>query len=76
MVSREAISDKRLVKYYYHPKIFLTSSEEDEWITLSNEIRQKVASFMSKKNIKNTSFPKSIKMLLIQRARIAKEAEK
>ncbi len=73
---KEAISDKRLVKYYYHPKkIFLTSSEEDEWITLSNEIRQKVASFMSKKNIKNTSFPKSIKMLLIQRARIAKEAE-
>jgi len=72
---KEAIADKRLVKYYYHPhKVLLTASEEDEWIQLSGEIRQKVAAFMSKKNIKKTSFPDSIKMLLIQRAAIAKEA--
>jgi len=71
----EAIVDKRLVKYYYYPtKILLTATEEDEWIKLSGEIRQKVAAFMGKKNIKNTSFPRSIKMLLIQRAAIAKEA--
>lgn len=72
---KEAIEDNRLVKYYYHPqKILLTASEEDEWIKLSKEIRQKVAAFMSKKNIKKTSFPGSIKMLLIQRAAISKEA--
>jgi superfamily II DNA or RNA helicase len=72
---KEAIDDGRLVKYYYHPqKVLLTASEEDEWIRLSKEISQKVAAFMSKNNIKKTSFPRSIKMLLIQRAAIAKEA--
>ena len=72
---KEGIADKRLVKYFYFPKkILLTATEEDEWIKLSKEIRQKVASFMSKKDIKKSSFPQSLKMLLITRAAIAKEA--
>jgi superfamily II DNA or RNA helicase len=71
----EAIKDKRLVKYLYTLcEVYLTPEETEEWISQSKEINRQWARFKSDKNKK--IMPANLQLLLIERAKISKKAEK
>jgi superfamily II DNA or RNA helicase len=71
----DAIRAGRLVEYEYHPHpVHLTATEADAWRTISQKIRFEIA-----RNRTDEDGPvlltERTKLLLIQRARIAKKAE-
>jgi superfamily II DNA or RNA helicase len=70
---KNALDDKVLAKYVYHPQwVSLTDDEQERWDLLTAEIRRRTASERSK----DSTAPMSdqLKMKLIERARIAKSA--
>jgi len=73
----DAIKSGVLTRYFYHPqKIQLSASEQEEWDKVTREI-QKVVARMGVShgdNVDIDSNPK-LKMLLIKRARIVKNAQ-
>lgn len=71
---RDAIACGRLVQYEYHPHpVFLTPSESSDWEALTARISQEAA---RQRGNSDSDLPLSerLKLLLIQRARIAKKA--
>lgn len=68
----DAINSGVLTKYFYYPqKLSLTKVEQDRWDEITDEIRKLVA--RGGKNIDIQTHPR-LKMLLISRARIVKNA--
>ena len=71
----EAIKDKRLVQYLYTLyEVYLTPDETEEWISQSREINKQWAMFKNNKTKK--IMPANLQLLLIERAKISKKAEK
>lgn len=68
----DAIRDGHLCHYFYHPEIVsLTTGEQEEWDNLSKQISKEYA--INKSN-ENNDISNRIKSLLINRARIVKNA--
>ncbi|MGG6309217.1 DEAD/DEAH box helicase family protein [Paenibacillus macerans] len=68
----DAINSGVLTKYFYYPqKLSLTKAEQERWDEITDEIRKLVAK--AGKNIDLQTHPR-LKMLLISRARIVKNA--
>ena len=64
---KQAIAEKKLTEYYYHPYIVtLTQRELDDYISLSNEIRQ----YIHKDKNGNIKLSEKAKKLAIKRSRI------
>jgi DNA phosphorothioation system restriction enzyme len=71
---QDAIVAGRLVNYEYFPHVVHLSGEESElWKTFTKKIRFELAK--DKKNDSNARLTEKVKMLLIQRSRIAKKAK-
>lgn len=71
----DAINANVLTRYFYHPMVVhLSSSEQEEWDVLTKEICTLVARMNVKTTSEVLSSPK-VKMKLIARARIIKNAE-
>ena len=72
----DAIRDRRLVPYEYHPiAVKLTAEESDEWKQATVEISRAYARSKRDRNGDIVLSP-ALKIMLIQRARIAKRAAK
>ena len=71
----DAVKSGRLVEYEYHPHvIYLSAEEADEWKLLTRQIGIEI---LKLKNTEGESrLSERIKMLLIQRSRIAKKASR
>lgn len=68
----DAIRDGHLCHYFYHPEIVrLTSDEQQNWDNLSKQISKEYA---IQKTKDNSNISERIKLLLLQRARIVKNA--
>jgi superfamily II DNA or RNA helicase len=69
----DAVKAGRLVEYEYHPHpISLTAEEADDWKAYTHQIRMEI---LKTKNVEGElRLSDRIKMLLIQRSRIAKKA--
>lgn len=69
----DAVKAGRLVEYEYHPHpISLTAEEADDWKKYTNQIRVEI--LKAKNDEGEIKLSDRIKMLLIQRSRIAKKA--
>lgn len=69
---KNALDDKVLTPYFYHPiTIDLTIEEQDEWDKISKEISKRYAIIKSNNITDNDPF---LQMKMIQRARIIKKA--
>ena len=69
----DAIQAKRLVEYEYFPTILnLSAIEAEEWKIISKEIKKEIA--IASSGEKRITLSNKAKMLLIQRARIAKKS--
>ncbi len=65
----------RLSFYEYHPNfLYLTESEEDEWLSYTKRIK-KLRGIKNSSKSDSNKIDQDIKLLLIQRARIVKTAE-
>ena len=72
---QDAIRAKRLVEYTYYPHpVYLTNDEIADWNQITKRIRTEVARQPSN-NDGSKPFSEKIKLLLIQRSRIAKKAK-
>lgn len=72
----DAVRDKRLVPYFYHPRVVtLTHEESEKWKEISQEIGISIASSKDKQS-GEIRLSSRAKMLLMMRARIAKSAER
>jgi len=74
----DAIKSNVLTKYYYYPKqVHLTAAEQEEWESITKEINRLIASSRRKgESIRSIiSGNVRLKMKLIARARIIKQAE-
>lgn len=70
----DAIKSGRLVKYEYFPHtVRLTASETDAWTEATEKIKREIARLSHGENAQAT-ISDAIKMMLIQRSRIAKKA--
>ena len=69
----DAVKSGRLVEYEYHPHaIYLTDEEAENWKAFTRQIGIEI--LKSKKSEGETNLSERVKMLLIQRSRIAKKA--
>ncbi|WP_235228003.1 DEAD/DEAH box helicase family protein [Oscillibacter valericigenes] len=69
----DAIRDKVLTPYFYHPQsVSLTVDEQEEWDNLSREISKRYAISQGKNG---SSVDNYLQMLMITRARIIKKAK-
>lgn len=69
----DAVKSGRLVEYEYHPHpIHLTAEEADDWKSFTRRIGIEI--LKSKNTDQKTKLTDRLKMLLIQRSRIAKKA--
>jgi superfamily II DNA or RNA helicase len=69
----DAVKSGRLVEYEYHPhSISFTSDEADDWKAFTRQIRIEILKLKNAEG--ETRSSERIKMLLIQRSRIAKKA--
>lgn len=79
----DAINNDVLTRYFYHPqKLYLTNAEQDQWNTITDEIRRYLARSAQSEGSGFTADPRSqrqidrkLQQLLINRARIVKNAE-
>jgi len=79
----DAINNDVLTRYFYHPqKLYLTNAEQDQWNTITDEIRRYIARSAQSEGSGFTADPRSqrqidrkLQQLLINRARIVKNAE-
>ena len=72
---KDAIKDERLVKYEYHPtSIHLSEDEMDEWGVYTKKIKLEYARSPKNENGDKIITPR-VKLLIIQRSRIAKKAK-
>lgn len=73
----DAINSGVLTRYFYYPqKVKLTSKEQDDWNTITKEIQKLIARTRTKSDEKiNIAGHPKLKRLLINRARIVKNAE-
>lgn len=80
----DAINSGVLTRYFYHPqKLYLTKTEQEQWNSITDEIRRYIAkSAQDSKGSGFTTDPRSqhqidrrLQQLLINRARIVKNAE-
>ena len=74
----DAINSGVLTRYFYHPeKITLSSAEQENWDTITKDIQKIVARMnASSDGAFNINANPKLKQLLIDRARIVKNAEK
>lgn len=73
----DAIKAKRLVPYEYHAhRVSLSELESEEWEKISKTINREFAILGGPENKGASQFSDALKMLLIKRARIAKNAAK
>lgn len=73
---KDAIDDGVLCKYFYHPSVVsLSVSEQKEWDDLSKRISVEYAKAVAASNEKDALNHDKVKMLLLHRARIIKNAE-
>jgi superfamily II DNA or RNA helicase len=71
---QDAVKAGRLVEYEYHPHfVYLNDDELEEWKSKSKEIGILIAKLKAKDDSIQSS--EKLKMLLIQRARIAKKSQ-
>ena len=72
---KDAIADEVLCKYFYHPSVVsLTEKEQKEWDAISNKISVEYAKAVTASGEKEAINNERVKMLLLQRARIIKNA--
>ena len=72
----DAIKSGVLTRYFYHPqKLSLSDSEQDRWNEITEEIRKLIAKSGSSEDITDIMANPRLKRLLINRARIVKNAE-
>lgn len=73
----DAINSGVLTRYFYHPeKIALTPTEQDDWDTITKEVQKLIARLnVSPDNSFNINANPRLKQLLINRARIVKNAQ-
>jgi len=72
----DAIKSGVLTRYFYHPqKLSLSASEQDRWNEITEEIRKLIAKSGNNETITDLMSNPRLKRLLINRARIVKNAE-
>lgn len=72
----DAIKSGVLTRYFYHPqKLSLSASEQDRWNEITEEIRKLLAKSGSSEATTDLMTNSRLKRLLINRARIVKNAE-
>ena len=72
---KDAIDDEVLCKYFYHPSVVsLTEKEQKDWDAISNKISVEYAKAVTASGEKEAINNERVKMLLLQRARIIKNA--
>jgi len=72
----DAIRAGRLVEYRYHPHpLYLTANESDRWREITDQISREVAR-SRRDSVGKVVLSERAKLLLIQRSRIAKKAER
>lgn len=72
----DAIKSGVLTRYFYHPqKLSLSASEQDRWNEITDEIRKLIAKSGSSEDASDLMANPRLKRLLINRARIVKNAE-
>lgn len=72
----DAIKSGVLTRYFYHPqKLYLSASEQERWNEITEEIRRLIARTGSSGQTTDIISNPSLQRLLINRARIVKNAE-
>lgn len=73
----DAINSGVLTRYFYHPqRIRLSTSEQNNWNEITKKIQKMIAQSKDKDNLQyNISSSPKLKKLLIERARIVKNAQ-
>ena len=72
----DAIKSGVLTRYFYHPqKLSLSISEQDRWNEITDEIRKLIAKSGRSEDASDLMANPKLKRLLINRARIVKNAE-